>query len=62
LGCSLAKTATQLIVCRFLAGLGAAGPLAVGAGTITDMYAPDQRGLAMMFFSLGVSVSLLKQV
>ncbi|KAF8747841.1 Fungal trichothecene efflux pump (TRI12) [Rhizoctonia solani] len=37
---------------RFLAGLGGSAPLAIGGGTIADLWAPEERGMAMSLYSL----------
>ncbi|KAF8596151.1 MFS general substrate transporter [Ceratobasidium sp. AG-I] len=52
IACSRAQTSSQLLAFRFLAGLGGSAPLAVGGGTIADLWAPDQRGMAMSLYSL----------
>ncbi|KAI1082714.1 MFS general substrate transporter [Whalleya microplaca] len=52
LGCGLARTKTQLLTLRFLSGLGASAPLAVGGGVLTDLFAPEHRGRAMAVYSL----------
>lgn len=39
-----AKTQNQLIVFRFLAGLGGAGPFAIGSGINADLFRPHERG------------------
>lgn len=69
--CGFAKTPAQLIVFRFLAGLGGSAPLAVsvlrnttiqeqslssnkiGAGSISDLWRPEERGYAIALFTLG---------
>lgn len=53
IGCSLVKTIGALMVCRFLAGGCAASVQAVGAGTLSDIFVPTQRGRAMGYFYLG---------
>ncbi|KAF8321174.1 MFS general substrate transporter [Clavulina sp. PMI_390] len=52
IACSQARTSTQLVVFRFLTGLGGSAPLAVGGGTIGDLFTPDQRGMAMGMYTL----------
>lgn len=53
IGCALSKNATQLIIFRVFSGGCAASVQAVGAGTVTDMYAITERGTAMGVFYLG---------
>ncbi|KAK8106315.1 mfs multidrug protein [Apiospora kogelbergensis] len=52
LGCGLAKTKTQLIVFRFLAGLGGSAPLAIGGGVLADLFTAEERGKAISLYSL----------
>jgi MFS family permease len=52
LGCSLAKTKAQIIVFRFLAGLGGSAPLAIGGGVVSDLFSAEQRGQAISIYSL----------
>lgn len=52
LGCGASQNATQLTVLRFFAGLGGSAPLAVGGGTIADLFEPAERGSAMGMYSL----------
>ncbi|WFD32005.1 hypothetical protein MSPP1_003047 [Malassezia sp. CBS 17886] len=51
-GCGLSKTATQMIVLRFFAGLAGCAPLSLGAGTVADLFTPDERGTAMSMYTL----------
>lgn len=50
--CAFAKTPTQLLIFRFLAGLGGAAPQSVGGAVVGDLWAPDERGSAMSIYSL----------
>ncbi|KAB5588412.1 MFS multidrug transporter [Ceratobasidium theobromae] len=52
IACSRAQTSSQLLAFRFLAGLGGSAPLAIGGGTISDLWAPEERGMAMSLYSL----------
>ncbi|CAE6435382.1 unnamed protein product [Rhizoctonia solani] len=52
IACSRAQTSSQLLAFRFLAGLGGSAPLAIGGGTIADLWAPEERGMAMSLYSL----------
>ncbi|KAI0923194.1 hypothetical protein AcV7_005778 [Taiwanofungus camphoratus] len=52
-GCALVKNEAGLLVLRFLAGLaGSAGP-SLGAGTIGDMFRPEERGGAQAVYGFG---------
>ncbi|KAF8310272.1 MFS general substrate transporter [Clavulina sp. PMI_390] len=50
--CSRATTKTQMLVFRFFAGLGGSAPLAIGGGIISDLFPPEQRGLATSLYTL----------
>jgi multidrug resistance protein len=52
LGCGLAQTKAQMIIFRFLAGLGGSAPLALGGGVLSDLFMPEQRGRAISIYSL----------
>ncbi|KAF7596486.1 hypothetical protein BBP40_001358 [Aspergillus hancockii] len=51
-----AKTPNQLIVFRFLAGLGAAGPYGIGRGMNSDLFQAHERGKALAVFTLALLV------
>ncbi|KAK4173403.1 fluconazole resistance protein 1 [Triangularia setosa] len=53
IGCALAPTIESLIVFRFLAGVGGAGCLTLGAGIIADLFRTDERGFAIGIVTLG---------
>ncbi|KAF9892093.1 hypothetical protein FE257_002499 [Aspergillus nanangensis] len=52
-GCATSPTLPGLIVFRLLAGVAAAAVTNVGAATIGDLFAPQQRGKAMSSWSFG---------
>ncbi|KAK1980730.1 major facilitator superfamily transporter [Colletotrichum cereale] len=52
LGCGLARTKSQLIAFRFLAGLGGSAPLAIGGGVLADLFEAEQRGKAISIYTL----------
>ncbi|EKG12399.1 Major facilitator superfamily [Macrophomina phaseolina MS6] len=52
LGCGFAKSPGQMMAFRFLSGLGGSAPLAIGGGTLSDMFKPEQRGKAISVYSL----------
>jgi len=52
LGCGLAQTETQMIIFRFLSGLGGSAPLAIGGGVLSDLFTAEERGRAMSIYSL----------
>ncbi|KAI8965128.1 mitogen-activated protein kinase [Daldinia sp. FL1419] len=52
LGCGFATSEAQLLVFRFLAGLGGSAPLVIGGGVVSDCWAPEQRGKAVGIYSL----------
>ncbi|KAA8900921.1 major facilitator superfamily domain-containing protein [Sphaerosporella brunnea] len=53
IGCALAPNLGCLIAFRLLAGIGGSGCMTIGGGIISDLFAPDQRGLATSLYSLG---------
>lgn len=53
IGCALAPNIAGLMILRIMSGGAAASVQAVGAGTISDIYATTQRGRAMGYFYLG---------
>ncbi len=52
LGCGFSKTRIQMIVFRFLSGLGGSAPLAIGGGVLGDLFTAEQRGRALSMYSL----------
>ena len=53
LACGFAKTKEQLMLFRFLSGVGGSAPLAIGAGMLSDIWQPEQRGRSISIYSLG---------
>lgn len=47
LGCAFAPTMSALIGLRFLAGAAGAAPIAIGSGTVSDLFAERDRASAM---------------
>lgn len=52
LACGASKNTAQLIVFRFLAGLGGSAPLAIGGGVLGDVWLAEERGRAVALYSL----------
>lgn len=52
IACAVAQSSAQLTAFRFLAGLGGSAPLAIGGGSLSDLFTPDNRGQAMAVYSL----------
>lgn len=50
--CGFAQTSAQMLVFRFLSGLGGSAPLAIGGGILADCFHPEQRGKAIAIYSL----------
>ncbi|KAG7095020.1 hypothetical protein E1B28_005814 [Marasmius oreades] len=50
--CAFAQNETQLIIFRFLAGLGGSAPLGIGGGVLGDTWAAEERGKAIAVYSL----------
>jgi MFS family permease len=53
LACGFSNTITTLIILRFFAGFNGSACLALGGGVIADMIAPDSRGKATAFWTIG---------
>lgn len=53
IGCALAPNLSALIVFRVLTGMGGSACLTIGGGVVSDLFKPEQRGLAMSVFSFG---------
>ncbi|KAI5843429.1 major facilitator superfamily domain-containing protein [Morchella snyderi] len=53
IACAVAQTTGQMIAFRLLAGLAGSSPLALGAGILSDIWAPVDLARAMAFFALG---------
>ncbi|KXN93381.1 hypothetical protein AN958_00305 [Leucoagaricus sp. SymC.cos] len=53
LGCAFSPNTGSLVGFRFLTGFSGSAPLAVGGGSISDMFAPHERATAMALFTLG---------
>ncbi|MCJ1444056.1 MAG: hypothetical protein MMC23_004556 [Stictis urceolatum] len=56
--CGAAKTQNQMIVFRFFAGLGGAGPFAIGSGINADLFKPHERGQAIAVYTLAPLVGV----
>ena len=52
IACGFATTKAQLIVFRFLSGLGGSAPLAIGGGVLSDCWRAEERGKAFSVYSL----------
>ncbi|CCX31838.1 Similar to Uncharacterized transporter C1529.01; acc. no. Q9USN4 [Pyronema omphalodes CBS 100304] len=53
IGCALAPNISSLVVFRFLVGLGGAGCLTIGGGTISDLFSTMESGAASAVFAMG---------
>jgi MFS family permease len=52
LACGLSKTTAQMLVFRFLSGIGGSAPLSIGGGVIGDLFQAHERGYAVSVYSL----------
>lgn len=50
--CGFAQNKAEMLAFRFLSGLGACAPLTIGAGVLSDLWSPDERGMAIAMYSL----------
>ncbi|TFK72092.1 multidrug resistance protein 4 [Pluteus cervinus] len=53
LGCAFAPNTGSLIALRFLAGVTGAAPIAIGGGSVGDLFSERDRASAMALYSLG---------
>ncbi|KAF4618567.1 hypothetical protein D9613_010177 [Agrocybe pediades] len=53
LGCAFSPGIGSLIAFRFLAGFSGSAPIAIGGGSVSDLFAPRDRASAMALYSLG---------
>jgi multidrug resistance protein len=51
--CAVSTNLPMLIVFRLLAGCVGASPLAIGGGTIADLFSVEERGVAISLYTLG---------
>jgi len=54
LACALSTSLPMLIVFRFFAGCFGGGPVAIGGGIISDLYAPGERTQPMAWYGAGM--------
>lgn len=52
LACGFSQNIPQIVVFRFLSGLGGSAPLGIGGGVLGDIWLPQERGKAMALYSL----------
>ncbi|KAI9706222.1 MAG: hypothetical protein M1812_008245 [Candelaria pacifica] len=52
IACGFSRTKEQLIIFRFLSGLGGSAPLAIGGGVLSDCWRPEQRGRSISIYTL----------
>ncbi|KAG0238125.1 hypothetical protein BGW42_007116 [Actinomortierella wolfii] len=57
IGCALAKSIGVFLAMRVFLGLGSSSVVAVGGGTLSDVFHPGERGTALGLFYLGPLVS-----
>ncbi|KAI9167941.1 Efflux pump vrtL [Paramyrothecium foliicola] len=50
--CGFAQTKTQILLFRFLSGLGGSAPQALGGGVLSDCWRKEERGTATAIYSL----------
>ncbi|KAJ3571950.1 hypothetical protein NP233_g3420 [Leucocoprinus birnbaumii] len=53
LGCAFSPTTGALVAFRFLSGFSGSAPIAIGGGSVSDLFAERDRASAMALFSLG---------
>ena len=50
LGAGCSRNIQSLVICRFFAGLFSSTGLSIGTGTVSDVWKPEQRGIAMAIY------------
>ena len=53
IACAVSTNLSMLIAFRLLAGCAGSSPLAIGGGTIADLFKAEERGVAIALYSLG---------
>lgn len=53
IACAVSTNLPMLIVFRLLAGTTGSSPIAIGGGTIADLFEVQERGVAIAFYTLG---------
>ncbi|KAI3619652.1 mfs multidrug [Moniliophthora roreri] len=53
LGCAFSPNTTSLIIFRFFTGFSGAAPIAVGGGSVGDLFSERDRAFAMSLYTLG---------
>lgn len=51
--CGFAPSKQSILAFRFVSGLGASAPLAIGGAVIGDMFRPEERGSPMKYYAMG---------
>jgi multidrug resistance protein len=53
IACAVAPNIGSLLAFRLFAGIAGSCPLTLGAGSIADLFVPEERGAAMSIYSMG---------
>jgi multidrug resistance protein len=53
IACAVAPNIGSLLAFRLFAGIAGSSPLTLGAGSIADLFVPEERGAAMSIYSMG---------
>lgn len=51
--CGFAQSEAQILIFRFLSGIGGSAPLATGGAVLGDLFKPEERGKAMGIYAMG---------
>ncbi|KAJ2919803.1 hypothetical protein MD484_g551, partial [Candolleomyces efflorescens] len=57
IGCAFSPNTACLLAMRFMTGFASSAPVAIGGGSISDLFAENERGSAMALFTLGPLLS-----
>ncbi|KAI9343295.1 major facilitator superfamily domain-containing protein [Zopfochytrium polystomum] len=56
IACTYSTNLTEMLIFRFLSGVGGSAPLSIGAGVLSDIFKPEEIGIGMIVFSLAPSL------
>src|SRR5271156_6481883 len=51
--CGFARSKQSILAFRFVSGLGASAPLAIGSGVLADIFRPEERRSPMGYYAMG---------
>lgn len=55
--CGFTHSEGEFLAFRFLSGLGGCAPLTIGGGVLSDLWRPEERGMAIALYTLAPLLS-----